>query len=129
MEDPEVRRQFTLARIAETFHVLPSQVARALDDDAEQLDIICLGLLGYASVKSQFDQAGTDDRSIEHLKDHPYMLQVRRNAFDIHLERVKSRKTAAESKSQKGRREKQAQEADAPETKRGPLKRERNHGR
>lgn len=124
-----MRRQFTVARVAETFHVLPSQVARALDDDAEQLDLVCLGLLGYANVKAQFDQAGSDDKSIEHLKDHPYMLSVRRNAFDLHLERVKRLKRAAAAEVEKGRREKQAQAPDAPEVRRGPLKRERTHGR
>ena len=91
-----MRRLLTVARVAEAFHVLPSVAARALDEDPEQLDVLCLTVLSYASVKSQFDQAGTDDDALKHLKDHPHMLAVRRNAFDLHLERVAARRAAQE---------------------------------
>lgn len=91
----------TIARVAETFHVLPSQAARALDDDAEQLDLVCLDLLTYAEIKGAFDRAGNDDKALEHLKDHPHMLAVRRNAFDLHSER--RRKLTEKRTAQNGR--------------------------
>lgn len=119
----------TIARVAETFHVLPSQVARALDDDPEQLDIVCMGLLGYASVKAQFDQAGNDDSSIKHLEDHPFMLAVRKNTFDLHMERVAEFRKRQAAPLPDNRREQQAIAPDANEKKRGPLKRERTNGR
>lgn len=98
-----MRRLMTIARIAEAFHVLPSLVARALDDDAEQLDIVCLDMLGYAAIKDAFDRAGNDDKSLEHLKDHPHMLAVRRNSFDLHSERRRKR-LAAKAAADGGRK-------------------------
>ena len=93
-----MRRQLTLGRVAEHFHVLPSAAARALDEDPEQLDLVCLELLTYASVKGQFDAAGTDDDAIKHLKDHPHMLTVRRNTFVLHVDRVIARNAAQEAR-------------------------------
>lgn len=114
--------------------MLPSAAARALDEDPEQLDLVCLDLLAYASIKDAFDRAGNDDKSIEHLKDHPHMLAVRRNAFDLHMERVKARqereKQASQPQPQASRRETQKREPDAGPRAPRPRTRERTqHGR
>ncbi len=97
--------------------MLPAEAAASLDNDPEQLDILCLELLSYASVKAAFDQAGNDDKAIEHMKDHPHMLAVRRNTLDLHQERVaEQRRKFSERAAQAptpGRRELQKREQDA----------------
>lgn len=124
-----MRRLMTLARVAETFHVLPSQAARALDEDAEQLDLLCLDLLSYASIKEAFDRAGNDDKSLENIKDHPHMLAVRRNSFDLFKERRDAE--AARNAGRMGpkhtdsRRETQKQQPDTDDVTPKPLTRQR----
>lgn len=48
-------------------------------------------ILNYAEIKGMFDRAGSDDSTIKHLADHPLMIAVRRNTFDLAVERRKKR--------------------------------------
>jgi hypothetical protein len=43
--------------LGERFKTLPSVVARNLDRDPEQLDLVCLTLLQYAEMKRDYDSA------------------------------------------------------------------------
>lgn len=121
-----MRRLLAVARVAEAFHVLPAAAARSLDDDPGQMDLVCLELLGYASIKDAFDRAGNDDKSLEHLKDHPHMLTVRRNSFDLHIERRRAQQARqAGLEHIAGRRETQKQLSDTDDVTPKPLRRER----
>jgi hypothetical protein len=53
-----VGRIWTIATVAEAFHVLPSVVARDLDEDPEQLAIVCVQLLRYADAHRAYREAG-----------------------------------------------------------------------
>lgn len=75
-----MERLWLLAKIGETFHVLPSVVARALDEDPERTDLTAATLLGYAAVKRQYDLAKGDDAKTSHL-DEDTVARVRMNQF------------------------------------------------
>lgn len=47
---------WTVAAIAEAFHVLPSVAARDLETDPLQLSIACLKLLRYRDCKADYDR-------------------------------------------------------------------------
>lgn len=76
-------RLWLLAKIGETFHVLPSAAARALDEDPERTDLTCASLLGYASVKRAYDRAKGDDDKLKHI-DEDQLARVRKVTFLIH---------------------------------------------
>jgi len=59
-----VSRNWTIANIADQFHVLPSVVARDLDEDPDQLSLRCMELLSYAQVKGAFDEAKGDPKKL-----------------------------------------------------------------
>lgn len=84
-----------VGRIAETFHVLPSVAARDLDEDPEHLSQECMVILNYAEIKGMEERAGSDDTTIKHLANHPLMLAVRRNTFDLMVERRQKAKEEA----------------------------------
>ncbi len=48
---------YQVAKVAETFHVLPSVAARDLDEDPEQLSIVCLSLLNYGAAHEAYRSA------------------------------------------------------------------------
>ena len=60
-----VARNWTIATIAEHFHVLPSVVARDLDEDPDQLSLRCMELLTYAQVKRAYDDAKGDPKKLK----------------------------------------------------------------
>jgi hypothetical protein len=97
LEDPEVARMWTVAVVAEAFHVLPSVVARDLDEDPERLSLECLRLLNYAEARRALE-AGEGDKPW--WKDNKLMAAASRNAGELMSER---RKRAAERRAN-GRR-------------------------
>jgi len=78
---------WTVAVIAEAFHVLPSVVARDLDEDPEQLSRECFRLLVYQQAKRAFD-AADDKKALEPWRGNPMMEAVTQNTFDLHKERL-----------------------------------------
>ena len=86
-EDPDIGRLWLLAKIGQTFHVLPSEVARAIDHDPERIDLTCATLLGYANSKKVYDTAEGDDAKMKHLPESQQAM-VRKNTFAIHKERL-----------------------------------------
>lgn len=94
-DDPDVRRIWTIAIVAKEFGVLPSVVARDLDNDAEQLSLLCIEALRYSEAKRAFDSA-EDEESLKSWKGSAVMAAVDRNAFDLRKEAIEARKRAAE---------------------------------
>lgn len=77
-----------MAILADTFHVLPSQVARDLDRDPERSAIECAAMLRYAEAWRAFKHSkGPED--LKPWRDSKMMEQVERNTFDIHQERLR----------------------------------------
>ena len=78
--------------VAKAFGVLPSAAARDLDEDPEQLSLLCLPLLNYSDMKGIFDEAmrrGSDgDKMLAPYADSELMMAVRRNTLDLRRERV-----------------------------------------
>jgi hypothetical protein len=70
--------------------VLPSVVARELDDDPEHLAIICLQLTHYARAKVAFDNDG--DEASKAWRNDPMMLLVRRHTKEWLARRAEERK-------------------------------------
>lgn len=68
-----------MAAVAKEFGVLPSQAARAMDADSENLDILCVELLRYAEAKTVFDS--NNKKAIEAWKGSEMMEEVTRNSF------------------------------------------------
>lgn len=83
-----------VARIAERFHVLPSAVARDLEEDPDQLSARCLTLLDYATVK-RAEESSRDQDDLKPWKG-PMLELVLRNKFDLHKEKVAAKAAAAE---------------------------------
>lgn len=83
-----------MAVIAEAFHVLPSTVARDLDDDPEQISLLCLPLLSYARAKHAFDVA-KDQKDLEPWAKSMDMALVRRNKAALDEQRKVAAKAAA----------------------------------
>jgi hypothetical protein len=90
-DDYDVYRLWAITVAAEHWHVLPSVAARDLDDDPQQLALVCRTLSIYAQAKAAFDTA-TDDSQLEAWKSSELMTQVQANAFAFHKERTARRK-------------------------------------
>lgn len=76
-----------MAVLANTYHVLPSQVARDLDRDPERSAIECAAMLRYADAHRAFrDTKSPDD--LKPWRGSPMMEQVERNTFDLHQKRI-----------------------------------------
>jgi hypothetical protein len=98
LEDPDVIRLITIARVAEAFHVLPSQVARDLDEDPEQLSLVCLSVLQYAEAHDAEKRSqGEDD--LKHWKGSKIMDMVIDTKLQLHKERFERRKRKANNAS------------------------------
>lgn len=81
--------------VAESWGVSPLQAARELDDDPEQLALVCIPLLRYAEAKRALDGAKTeDDAALKAWKGSPLMEAVKQNTVGLHKER--KRRAAAE---------------------------------
>jgi hypothetical protein len=85
-----------VAVVAKEFGLLPSLVARDLDEDPEHYSLLCLEALRYSEAKKAFETA-KDEESLKPWKGTFVMSQVNRNAFDLHKERV-ARRLAAQNK-------------------------------
>jgi hypothetical protein len=62
-EMADAARLFLVAQIAKEFGQLPSVVARDLDNDPEQLSVICRELLAYSDAKSVFDRSNKQEHA------------------------------------------------------------------
>lgn len=91
-EDYDVIRLWVVARIAKEFGVLPSAVARDLDEDPEHSSIVAIQMLGYAHAKAEYDAAKGDEKKLEHWKDSSTMDTVRDNTFKMMKARMDHRK-------------------------------------
>ena len=80
----DVARLFTLGRIAKEFGVLPSEVARDLDEDPEQSALVCSELLHYAEAYSVF--RSNNKKMIEAWDGDTAMEAVKQNEFDLFRE-------------------------------------------
>lgn len=78
-------RLWIIAAVAEAFHVLPTIVAREMDDDPENLSIICLQMLRYAEAK-RAEEVSKDEKDLEAWKGSWIMEQVLQNKFDLFKE-------------------------------------------
>ena len=85
-ETQDVARMYTIACIAKEFGVLPSVVAKDLDDDPEQLSLECLKLLSYAEAKSVYDSGNKS--MIDAREDSPVMQEVIKNDFAMAEEKM-----------------------------------------
>ena len=85
-EDPDVGRLWLIAKIGQTFSQLPSVVAAALDEDPEQIDLVCATMLGYGQTKDAYDAAGGDDKKLKHYNTD-VLNAIRKNTFEMHKER------------------------------------------
>jgi len=81
--------------------VLPSVAARDLDDDPEQLALVCRALDLYSELKRTFDQADSEDE-LKRYADSELMAQVKENSFGLHRERVARWKAEREKAERDG---------------------------
>lgn len=81
VEDHDIHRLWTVAVIAKEFHVLPSVVARDLDEDPERLSLVCLQLLRYAEAKDAWDSNNKD--RIKAFSGSDMMKRVQEYEFDL----------------------------------------------
>lgn len=89
-----------IANIAETFHVLPTTVARDLDEDPERLSLLCLSVLRYAEAKSA-EERSESESDLASWKGSQLMERVLENKFALHKEKTEARK-ARESAQERG---------------------------
>ena len=87
-----------VARVAETFHQLPSVVARDLDRDPERLSLLCLHFLQYADAYDAEKRAQSDD-DLKHWRGSEIMDMVVQNKYDFHKERVEARRAEDAAKA------------------------------
>lgn len=90
LEEYEARRLMLVARIAKTFGVLPTVVARDLDDDPTFYTLQVYDALQYAETKAIFDSA-KDKTTLEKFAGDPMMKLVEDNTFAIHKARLAQR--------------------------------------
>jgi hypothetical protein len=76
-----VMRDWMVAQIADRFHVLPSVVARDLDNDPERLSLQCLPLLAYAEAYRVYRRGNKAE--IKRWSDSKVMELVTTNDFSI----------------------------------------------
>jgi len=95
IDDPDVARLMAIARVAETFHVLPSVVARDLDTDPERLSLTCMTLLQYSEAHSAEKRSSSKD-DMKIWRGNKVMDMVLDTKMELHKERVAAR--AAEDK-------------------------------
>jgi len=87
--------------VAETFHVLPTVVARDLDSDPEQMSLLCVSLLRYAEAK-RAEETAKSEEELASWKGSEVMEKVLRNKYELHKERTAARAArAAEEERQK----------------------------
>lgn len=76
-----MRRDLAVARVAKEFGVLPSVVARDLDNDPEQLSLNVIPLLRYEEAFRAFERG--DKAELKRWAGSPVMKAVEENAFDM----------------------------------------------
>jgi len=89
------------ARIAETFHQMPTVVARDLDNDPAQLSLACLSVLQYAEAYAAEKRAKSDD-DMKPWKGSRVMETVLKNKFALFTERRAARE-AKRAEEENGR--------------------------
>jgi hypothetical protein len=82
-----------VANVAEAFHVLPTEVARDLAEDPEQLSLLCLSFLRYAEAKHAEQRAKSDD-DLAAWQGSRVMDFVLENRVALHKERIAAREEA-----------------------------------
>lgn len=87
LDDPDVGRLLVIARVAETFHVLPTIVARDLDRDPERLSLMCMSLLQYAEAHDAEKRATSDD-DMKAWRGNKVMDMVLDVKMELHKERL-----------------------------------------
>jgi hypothetical protein len=86
-----------IANVSEFYHVLPSEVARELGNDPEQLAMICPELTTYARAKAAAES--TDDAQGKAWEGHPMMLMVRKHQQESLRRIAEKRKKVFEEKA------------------------------
>ena len=84
-------RLWTLSRIAEEFHVTPSEAESLLLDDDDNRAIEILELRAYASTKRAYDQA---DGKLDQLEKTDLMSTVIDNDFALQRERLAKKRVS-----------------------------------
>ena len=90
-DDPDVRRLWLVATVADQFHQLPSMVARSLDSDPSRIDLAVIPLLRYNEAKHAFDNSKDSD-DLKPWQGNKIMEAVMKNTMELHRERVARRK-------------------------------------
>ncbi len=83
-------RLWQIAQVAKEYHVLPAVAARDLDEDPEQLSLVCLSLLNYGVGYNVYRAA--NKRQIEGFRKSPQgdrlMTLVQDIAFELTEEQM-----------------------------------------
>ena len=78
-ETRDARRLLTIANVAREFHLLPTVVARDLDNDPDQLSLLCLQALRYSDAFRAYKRGKKAE--MDAWKDSSIMRQVTENDF------------------------------------------------
>ena len=73
--DPDVMREWSISRVCEEFHCLPSQAIRELEHDPEQLAVSIMRLRAFQRAKQLYDAADTPEAR-KRLPDSPLIELV-----------------------------------------------------
>lgn len=76
-----------MAVVAEAFHVLPTAVARDLDNDPGQLSLECLSFIRYAEAKAAYDKSKKKE-DLESWGRSSVMEQVMANTHELAHDRT-----------------------------------------
>ena len=85
-EQLDVARLWMIALLASEFKVLPTVVARELDEDPENLNLRCQQMLQYSAAKRAFDSG--KEELMKPWSESKLMEQVEINTFAIRKKKV-----------------------------------------
>lgn len=71
-----------IAQVAQTYSISPLQAAHELDNDPEQLALVCIPLLEYGRAKAAFDAAGGDPDKLKAWEGSRIMERVQENTME-----------------------------------------------
>jgi len=83
---------WALAVVARTFGVLPTVVARDLNEDPERLSLVCAEMLQYADAKTAYDQARDQNARNALVGSSRLAAEAEVNAFALAKERREAQK-------------------------------------
>lgn len=95
-------RIWLIANVAAEFHVLPTAVARDLDEDPERLSLLCLSFLRYAEAKGA-EERSESESDLAAWKGSQLMERVLENKFALHKEKAEARKARASAEEERGK--------------------------